>query len=83
MENLDFASISFLGVVASLLIQWVKGKWGYDEFKSRTAVVVLALFIGTSYYAIRDTSWYQTVLGVLAASQVVFGFLIAKRPSEK
>lgn len=83
MENLDFSAIAFLGVVATLVIEYMKKKWGEGTFYSRTMVVVLSLLVGTAYYAIRDTVWYQTVLGVLAASSLVYGFFIAKKPSEK
>ena len=82
MEINDFLGIAIVGVIMSLLIEGIKQKLGDNTFPSRVVIVAAAIVVGGLYVWIRQTIWWSTILGVLAAASTFYGFFIAKKPSE-
>lgn len=75
---MDLMTISIVGTVLSLFIQWMKNKLGTNSIETKFVTILLALAIGSLYFFLKDTSWYQSVLGVLAASSTVYALLLKK-----
>ncbi len=77
----DFLSIGIVGIVVSLVVEFIKSKWGSDTFASRTVVISLSIVLGLIYYFVRQTSWWLPIVGILGAASTFYGLFIAKQPS--
>lgn len=78
MDISNFVSLGVVGVVFSLALQWVKGKFGVDSLGTKIYTVVLALIIGGVYVWIQSTPYFQTVLTVLGAASAFYAFFLKK-----
>lgn len=72
----DFLGIAIVGGLLSVGFELIK-KWLPDspEYK-KLAVLALSVLFGTGYWALRGTPYYETVIGVLAASSTVYALLL-------
>ena len=78
MEIADFLSISVVGVGLSLLIGFLKAKFGTETTKTKALTLLLSVLVGGLYFFIRDTVWYKTILGVLASASTFYAFFLKK-----
>lgn len=68
--------IAILGVIASLVTEFIKNKSGTNGNKAKALTVLVALVIGAGYVLIKDTEFFPVVISVLAVSSTVYGFFI-------
>ena len=72
----DFVGIGIVGMALSLIVEGIKMKWGPTSNTTKALTVVLALVLGTGYYFLSNTIWWQTILGVIAAASAFYAFLL-------
>ncbi len=74
----DFLAISIVGGMLSIAFELIK-KWLPDssDYK-KLAILTLSVGVGTGYWALRQTPYLETVIGVLAAASTVYAFLLKK-----
>ena len=72
----DFLSIAIIGAVLSIVIQFIKNKFGMNANMIKLMTILLAVFVGIVYYFLSQTIWWQTILGVLAAASTVYALLL-------
>lgn len=72
----DFIGIAIVGVIISFLVEVIKARYSSKPFTSKALTIGLALVFGISYAVIRDTSYYQPVLGALAAASAVWALIL-------
>jgi hypothetical protein len=72
----DFLGIAIVGSFLSLVIHYIKEKLGTTSFGSKMITLGLAVAVGGFYWFLRDTSAWETILGVLAASSTVYAFFL-------
>lgn len=77
----DFLGIAVVGVILSLAVEYIKGKWGSETFASRTIILVSSCVLGALYYWARSTPWWSTALGILASASTFYAWILAKRKS--
>lgn len=68
----NFLAIGIVGVFLSLVIQIIKKMFGTDNVKTKFITIVLSVGVGSFYYFLRDTIYWQTILGVLASASTVY-----------
>lgn len=78
MSLQDLLSIGIVGAALSGAIQILKAKLTLNSNGAKAVTVLLAVALGALYWFLRDTDLWKTILGVLAASQIVYGFLLKK-----
>ena len=76
MDIQDFIGISIIGAALSYVINYIKSEYGTESNQTKMLTIGLAVVVGILYYFIRSTSWYQTILGILAASSTVYAFFL-------
>lgn len=76
MEINDFLLIGVVGSALSVLFELIKGKMPASTPYRRLAILILSLAVGTAYWAVRGTQYFQTVLGVLAAASTVYALYL-------
>lgn len=75
----DFLGIAIVGAVLSLAIQWIKTKFpAQGSLKMKGITLVLSIVIGLFYFALRQTSWWEPIIGVLGAASTVYAFFLSK-----
>ena len=74
----DFLAIGVVGTIASLVIDWLKNKYGTTTLGSKAMVVGFSIVLGGGYYLLRDTQIFATIVGMLAASSTVYALFLKK-----
>lgn len=72
----DFLGIAVVGGLLSLVIQFIKNKLGTDSTATKILTIVLSIIVGGAYFLLRDTVWYATIVGILAASSTVYALIL-------
>lgn len=68
--------IAILGVVASLVTEFIKNKSKTNGNKAKALTVLVSLVIGAVYVLIKDTPFFPVVISILAVSSTIYGFFI-------
>lgn len=76
MDVADFLGIGVIGIGLSLVIEAIKSMYGPASDTTKLITVGLAIVVGTAYYFLRQTIWWQTILGILATASTVYAFLL-------
>lgn len=71
----DFLGIGVVGAVLSIAFQYFKGAT-VSGTTAKLYMVGLSIVVGGAYFLLRDTSAWQTILGVLAASSTVYALFL-------
>ncbi len=78
MEIGAFLGIGIVGAALSLVVEYIKAK-SVDQLNLRTLVIVLSLVVGSVYWVVAGTVYYETVLGVLASASTVYALFFNKQ----
>lgn len=76
MDN--FLEIGIVGVLLSLFVQVMKGKFGTNSNGTKLLTVLLSLVVGGLYTYLQQTNLIETVAGVLAAASTVYALILKK-----
>lgn len=68
----NFLAIGIVGVFLSLAIQIIKKVFGTSNSKTKVITIILAVAVGSFYYFLKDTIYWQTIVGVLASASTVY-----------
>jgi len=73
VDLVNFIGIGVVGAVLSLAFEYFKTTKGTA---SKVWAIVLSVIVGIAYVLIRDTVWYSTILGILAASSTIYALFL-------
>jgi hypothetical protein len=74
------ATIPVVSLGMSLLIQFLKGAFpGADP---RLITLGMSLAFGAAYWWLSDTSLLVSIVGILGAASVIYGFILKPQPSD-
>lgn len=83
MNNItDFLAIGIVGVALSILIELIQAKYGTGKNATKILIIALAIAVGSIYYFLRETSYWQTIVGVLTAASTVYAFFFSNKSSK-
>lgn len=75
MNITDFLAIGIIGVLVSLGIQYIQGKYGTSSNETKLIAVLGSIIIGSVYVLIRDTSFFPTIVEVLGTASTIFALV--------
>lgn len=70
--------IAIVGAILAGIIQFLKNKFGTEGWQTKVLTVLLALIVGAGIYFFQNTSYWETVMGVLTAASTVWAFFLKK-----
>ena len=76
MEIATFLEIGIVGIGLSLIIQFIKAKFGTESLTTKGLTVGLAVAAGTVWVLFSGAAWFATVLGILAAASTFYAFFL-------
>lgn len=75
-------SIAIMGVVASLFLSFLKDKYGsLNSWKSKLALVAIALILSGAYQILEKTGWLATAVSILMVASTVYAFILKEESS--
>lgn len=74
----DFLGIAVVGVIVSLVIETISRYAGTDSLKTKWLTILVTVVFGAAYTFLRSTTWWETILGILAAASTVYAFIFKK-----
>ena len=77
MEISAFLEIGVIGVALSLVVEYIKTK-ATSDLDMRAVVLALSVVVGTGYWIVADTAYYQSVIGVLSAASTVYAIFLKR-----
>lgn len=81
MDINDFLAISVVGALLSLVIEWLTNVWGTERWATKMVTLLFAIVVGGFYIWARNTAWFPTMITVLGAASIVYGFFLNKKPN--
>jgi len=78
MEIQDFSQLLVVGTATSLLINYLKNRFGTETNTTKALTLLLAVLVGGAYVYLRDTNAWQTIIQVLVVSSAVYALFLRK-----
>lgn len=78
MDIQDVLSIAIVASALSLLIEWIKTKWGMESTPTKLLTLALAVIVGSLFVFLKGTAYWATIIMVLGVSSTVYGFFLKK-----
>jgi len=78
MDIQAFLAIGIIGVIMSLVIEFIKKKFSSKPLVTKGITVALAVVLGTVYYFLSTTVYFASVLGILGVASTVYAFFLKK-----
>jgi len=78
----SFTEIAIVGIVLSLVYEGINRTFGSPESSlvSKSIIIGLSIVVGSAYFFLNGTVYWQNILGVLAAASTVYAiFFSGKR----
>lgn len=69
----DFLSIGIVGAFLSIAFQQFKSVYG---IKAKIWMVVLSIVVGSIYYFLSQTIWWESIVGVLVSASTVYALFL-------
>ena len=75
MNTVVLGSLAIVGVIVSLLVQWLKNK--FDAFQAQVFAVGLSIVAGVVYFFLKaHTNLLADCLSILATAEVVYAYIL-------
>lgn len=78
----NFLAIGIIGIFLSLVIQIIKKIFGTTNPTTKFLTIALAVGVGSFYYFLKDTVYWQTIIGVLASASTVYSLFFNNTKKE-
>jgi hypothetical protein len=67
---------ALVGAALSLLMQFIKNKFGLDSNKSKLIILVVCLVGASAFYLLKSTPYWMPLLGILGTASALYNFII-------
>ena len=78
MQIADFLGILVVGSVLSIVISWIKEKFGTESNSTKLVTIGLSVVVGGAYFLFWETVWWATMIGILTAASTVYALVLKK-----
>lgn len=75
---MDIISLTVVGAIVSVIVQFLKNKYGTNTFGTLTAVIVISIVAGVGYYFIKETAFLPAVIQILAFAGAVYTYILQR-----
>lgn len=74
----DIIQLSFVGVIVSLFIQWLKNKMKTDKLGTLTIVAFVSLIVAIIYWFFQGTGILEAFISILGFAGATYSFIILR-----
>lgn len=67
-----------IGAVVSVIVQFLKNKYGTNTQETLTAVIVISIVAGVGYYFIKQTEFLPVVIQILAFAGAIYTYILKR-----
>ena len=75
---MDILSFTVVGAIVSVIVQFLKNKYGTNTQGTLTAVILISIAAGAGYYFIKQTSFLPVVIQILAFSGAIYTYILKR-----
>lgn len=72
MDINELVGIGIVGATLSLVIEYIKNRFGTTSGGSKLFAIVLSCIVGVAYVYLRDTDLWPTIVLVLGSASTVY-----------
>lgn len=70
--------VYILGISASLLVAWLKKKFGTNEWATLSVLLAVSLIAAVGYVVLQNTSFWPLLVGILEAAGAFYAFVLQR-----
>ena len=71
---------ALVGTGLSLVMQFIKNKFGFNSNRSKAIVLFLSLCGASAFWILKDTQYWMPLVGILGTASTVYNFIIRSTP---
>jgi hypothetical protein len=75
---MDLTSYIVIGAVVSVIVQFLKNKYGTASQWTLVIVAGLSIVAGTIYFLLKDTIYWQSVISILGFAGAIYTYIIKR-----
>jgi len=75
---MDITSYIVIGAVVSVIVQFLKNKFGTESQWTLLIVAGLSVVAGTIYFLLKDTSYWQSIISVLVYAGAIYTYILKR-----
>ena len=75
---MELTSYVIIGVIVSVIVQFLKKKFGTNTQATLVAVIVISILAGSTYFMIKETSLWQPIVSILGFAGAVYTYIIQR-----
>lgn len=75
---MDIASFIVIGAVVSVIVQFLKNRFGTESAITLTIVMALSVVSGAIYYFLKETTLWQPILQILAFAGAIYTYILKR-----
>ena len=75
---MDILSFTVIGAVVSVIVQFLKNKYGTNTQETLTTVIVISIVAGVGYYFIKQTEFLPVVIQILAFAGAIYTYILKR-----
>ena len=75
---MDVASFVVIGAIVSLVVQFLKTKYGTQSNMTIAMVIAISVVVGAAYTLLKDTSVWQTIISILGFAGAVYTYILKR-----
>jgi len=75
---MDILSFTVVGAIVSVIVQFLKNKYGTNTQGTLTAVIVISIVAGVGYYFIKQSPFLPAVIQILAFAGAIYTYILKR-----
>lgn len=75
---MEILSLTVVGAIVSVIVQFLKNKYGTNTQETLAAVIVISIIAGTGYFLVKETSLWQPILQILAFAGAIYTYILKR-----
>ena len=75
---MDITSYIVIGAVVSVIVQFLKNKFGTESQWTLLIVAGLSVVAGSIYFLLKDTSYWQSIISVLVYAGAIYTYILKR-----
>lgn len=75
---MEILSLTVVGAIVSVIVQFLKNKYGTNTQGTLTAVIAISIVAGVAYYFVKQTEFLPVIIQILAFAGAIYTYILKR-----
>jgi membrane associated rhomboid family serine protease len=75
---MDFTAYIVIGAVVSVIVQFLKNKYGTENYITIIIVAGISVVAGSLYFFLKDTNYWQGIVSILGFAGAIYTYILKR-----